>query len=478
MDFSTEALLKFDAGTIDQEELFDLLFAPEALYELFETKFKKGAAKGLDRFSGVQYSRFAVDEIIISSKKCLGNEFRFTPYLERLKNKGRAKAPRVIGIPTVRDRVFLAQLNRFLAAVFPSCVTRNVASGYIREISRDLKDSVTEDTWVCGTDIRSFYDDIPRKELIQVISKRVSCARVLKLIHRAMETPVVPSIARRSSHKDYKTTSGVPQGLAISNILAAIYMEDVDSAASRLPVSYYRYVDDVLIYGEKKSVSAAYEMILEQLNGKGLKLHPMGSDKTTLVPSASEFGYLGYIFKLPLITVRESTVERFLQSIAAKFTDFKLGKNSLIKKFDYLDEARVKDIFLLELNEKITGAVSENKRYGWISYFNQINDFQLIARMDVIISRMFERLPEFGRKPPPELKRLHKSYYEMKYRPQEGYVHNYDVIESRAHKLVFLVERGRIGPKEVLSDEEISKRYDSYRLRILKEMHADEGALY
>lgn len=478
MDFVEEALERFRGGKIGQGELFSVLFSPDILYEKYVERFKKSPAKGLDRMNGIQFYDRAVDSFVVSGRKIAEGSFRFTAYLERLKNKGRTKVPRVIGIPTIRDRVILSQLNTFLSAIFPQCVARNVASGYVREISRGLPSMAPSETWVCGTDIKSFYDDIDRLKLMIALSLRVDFSPALVLINHAICTPIVPAVSGRAARKQYMTKKGVPQGLAISNILAAIYVEDVDRAINSLPVSYFRYVDDILIYGGKDHVYDAYATVKDMMAERGLELHGVGSGKTSISTIDKEFGYLGYVFKLPVVTVRDVTVERFLQSMAAKFTDFRLGKNSLIKKFDYLDESRVKDIFLLELNEKITGAVSDGRRYGWISYFNQINDFQLLSRMDVIISRMFKRLPEFGRVAPPGLKKIHRSYYEMKYRPHGGYVHSYDIIEDRTQKLVFLVERGRIGPKETLTDDEISKRFDSYRARILKEMHADEGVIY
>lgn len=478
MDFSIDAVTKFSTGLIGQDELFQALFSPEVLYETYRERFLRSSAKGLDRLSGSQYEAMAADGLLSASAKCADGSYRFTPYLERLKNKGRSKNPRVIGIPTIRDRVILCQLNVFLAAVFPGCVARNVASGYVREISKDLESVSFDNTWVCGTDIQSFYDDIIREKLMEILSIRIVCKGVLNLVCRALLTPVVPTTSRRAERGQYKSKLGVPQGLAISNILAAIYVEDVDEAARKSPVTYYRYVDDVLIYGSEVDVKNAYQLVSDMLVEKGLRLHPVGSGKTSIAQVFKEFGYLGYIFNLPLVTVRDSTVERFIQSIAAKFTDFKLGKNSLIKKFDYLDDERVRDIFILELNEKITGAISEGKRYGWISYFNQINDFQLLARIDVIIRRMFMRLAEFDGRVPSQLKRLHRAYYEMKYRPEAGYVHNYDIIIDRTQKLMFLVERGRIGSKEVISDDEINRRYEAYRARVLKEMHADEGVVY
>ncbi len=225
-------------------------------------------------------------------------------------------------------------------------------------------------------------------------------------------------------------------------------------------------------------METAVRSLRARLAHRELKLHPFGKGKSYLQPAVERFGYLGYEFSLPVITVREATIERLLQSIAAMFSAYVHNKAIRLEKHKYLTEARLAEIFLLELNERITGAISEKKRYGWIAYFNQVTDLSLLHRIDATIARFFSRMPGFEHKPPPGLKRLARAYFEMKFEPGGGYVRNYDEIETRAEKLEFLIERGRIGPTEALTDDQINDRYEKYRHRVLSEMHSDEGVIY
>ena len=91
---------------------------------------------------------------------------------------------------------------------------------------------------------------------------------------------------------------------------------------------------------------------------------------------------------------------------------------------------------------------------------------------------MFVRLADFHGKAPDELKRLSRAYFEMKFNSNGGYVRNYDKIVTRAQKLKFLIERGRVGPTEALTDDQINSRYETYVQHILAAMHADEGVAY
>ncbi|MDB0534814.1 RNA-directed DNA polymerase, partial [Ralstonia solanacearum] len=309
-------------------------------------------------------------------------------------------------------------------------------------------------------------------------ARRIKCKSAIKLIGHAISTPTIPKNTHRSRHKEFRPKNGVPQGLAISNILASIYMQDVDEAMTGLGVTYYRYVDDVLIYGAEAAVQTAFRSLRSRLIPRGLSLHPVGSGKTHIEPLSMPFGYLGYTFHWPMISVRDATTERFLQSIVAKFSDYRHNKTRRLAKLKYLNEDRLKEIFLLELNERITGAISQKKRYGWIAYFNQISDLSLLHRLDGSIEGMFKRMPDFGHEAPSGLKKLRRAYFEMKFNPQGGYVRNYDKISNRIEMLAFLTERGRIDPEETLTDAEIKDRYEKYLHHILAAMHADEGVVY
>lgn len=457
--------------------LFEALFSPQELEKVFLAKFTTTTGKGIDRLNGFQFAGRAKAELTVASAKILDGTFRFTPYLEVLRPKSRDKKPRLIGIPTVRDRVVMYQLNQFLARLYPERVPRSVASTYVRALALDLEKRPLHTTWVCSTDIRTFYDDIQQPRLLTILRKRIAAEAAIKLIGHAIATPTVPKNTRRTRHKDY-ASNGVPQGLAISNILASIYMKDVDDAMAKAGVTYYRYVDDVLMYGEEAPVKAAFASLRGRLSRRGLKLHPVGSGKTHIEVLAKPFGYLGYTFSMPKISVRESTTERFLQTIAAKFSDYAHNKSKRLEKFKYLTEARLNDIFLHELNDRITGAISEKRRYGWIAYFSQITDLTLLHKLDDAVAKMFARLPEFGGKQPDGLKKLTRAFHEIKFKPLGGYVRNYDIIETAAQKLQFLMERGRIGDDETLNDTQIAERFDKYRKKNLATMHADEGTIY
>lgn len=463
-------------------KLLEALYCEESLKNIFIEKFTETKTKGIDRLNGFQLSKNLDEHISVINRKCMSGKYQFTPYAEVLRLKGRGKAPRVIGIPTVRDRIVLHQLKDILSYTFPENVPKTRANTVVHKISREIykieEEGNAPATQVFGCDIQSFYDEIDRDLLLKTIQKRIKSPKVLKLIKAAIDCPIVPRNFRHKKIEEYVTKKGIPQGLAISNILAAIYLSDFDDEIRKLSIHYYRYVDDILIFGDAANVKIAQTETESGLTALGLKTHPIDSGKSHLGLLAEEFGYLGYLFILPKITVRPTTVERFLQSIVGKFSDYTHNKNQRLERLKYLDENRLKEIFLSELNERITGALSENRRYGWISYFSEITDIELLKKLDRTIAGFFYRMNDFDKKPPVGLKKLTRAYYEMRYSPNRGYIHNYDILDDRTKKMQFLITRGRLDPSKTYSDTEITEIFESYRARNLADLEPDDGTMY
>jgi hypothetical protein len=91
---------------------------------------------------------------------------------------------------------------------------------------------------------------------------------------------------------------------------------------------------------------------------------------------------------------------------------------------------------------------------------------------------MFRRLEEFDNKPPSKLKSFARAFFEMKFRPEGGYVRNFDLFTTIAEKMRLLVERGRVAPDEALTDDQVDDRFERYLNRVLRVMQADEARIY
>lgn len=460
-------------------------FKIKSLKEIHNQKFKSTNTRGVDRISGRQFSKQTVSQLRVIKKKCLNGTYKFSPYLELLSTKGREKLPRVLSIPTIRDRIVLHTLKEILFKIFPECKPRKLANTYIHDINKFISEKSPNEVSIFRADIKTFYDSIDRNILFKKLKVKIKSCRILTLIERAIKTPTVPKNYHRKEINKYYNNKGIPQGLSISNILASIYLHELDSEMEKVDGVnvYYRYVDDILIFAKKKNIDEIEKIFREKVKALNIELN---EGKSYQKSGDEEFEYLGYRFILPKISIRSSTIEKYINSIVAKFTSYSHNKGKRLKKLKEINKElednqlvdKLKEIFIDELNEKITGAISEKRRYGWIFYFNAINDELILYKIDNIIKKLFYRLDDFDKLPPSNLKKVSKAFYKAKYNPTDGYIHNYNNYKTIKQKRNFLEQRGWLQPGKDYSEKEINELYEKLKNKNLSELDKDDAISY
>ena len=125
------------------------------------------------------------------------------------------------------------------------------------------------------------------------------------------------------------------------------------------------------------------------------------------------FTYLGYKFSDSKVGVRESSVlhlEKNLETIFSK-SQKDSGKD-------------LSALQLWKLNLRITGFVVGGNKYGWLFYFSQLDDLQLLSHLDWLIQRLFRR---YGYNNSNQVKRFRRTFYEIRYNLHHTrYVPNFD----------------------------------------------------
>jgi retron-type reverse transcriptase len=421
-----------------------MTFGIDSIKSAFEDKVSLTKIKGLDGITVEKFEPNKIKQFEIISKKLLNGIYKFTPYLELLKSKGRSKPPRVISLPTIRDRIVLFLLKDVLHKIFPECVNRELPNANVRKIKEFLHSSDCKMMMYHKIDLASFYDSIDHRILLDMLIDEGVTGHLLNLIRKSLKTPTVQKGSRNNSKERPLREKGVPQGLSVSNILAGVYLHRFDKLMMDASIKYFRYVDDILIFCETEKSNELLDLL--EYNLKSLCLS-VNSDKSASACGNIPFEFLGYSFQEGAVTVRRTSIERFLRRIAAVISSF---KNKI--KFDTKAEGRVgkgilKEVFLSDLNEKITGAISGNKRYGWIFYYLEITDITVLYEMDAVIHSMFNDVKKFGFAEDVHPKKMVKAYFEIKFNVNSPYIHNYDVYDTIPKKVKYLMDRGYIDPK-------------------------------
>lgn len=456
---------------MDFEEYFNV----EALRQLYLDRLSNSKAKGIDKINSSLFNSRLEEELNIISSKVISGKYIFSVYVEKLKLKGRNKLPRVISIPTLRDRIVLLTIKEILHDLFPASINKKLPNGYIREIKQYIGQN-EKDYHFLKLDIEKFYDNIDHKILIEMLESKINDRRLINLINLAVCTSTIPINTRLSDYHKFNTEIGVPQGLSISNILAQIYVSSLDQVIDKRKYFYRRYVDDIIILNDEPISNFRYNNIKKSLNDIKLSLNESKTEKGSLEEG---FVFLSYKILPNIISISDKNVEIFIRRIAAKFTWFKNGISNKNRRPNWLEnDDRFKEVFIEELNETITGIISSNKNYGWLFYFSEMNDESLLFKIDNIINRFFLSLDSFVNRPPNELKRISRAFRAIKHENNKNYLCNFDNYDTIRKKRNYLIFRGKIDSEVYYSDRDINNLFEIFKTKQIRNLEKDIGYKY
>ncbi len=224
--------------------------------------------------------------------------------VEILKNDGRI---RVLGIPTVSDRVAQAVTKLYLE---PKVEPKFHEDSYVYRPGKSALDAVGvarkrcwRKDWVIDLDIKGFFDNLDH----ELMMKAVRFHTDEKWIHLYVER-WLKALLQQKDGQLVKRDRGTPQGGVISPLLANIFMHhafDVWLERHFPYVKFERFADDSLVHcNSLKKAEDVLAAIKKRLQECGLELHP---EKTKIVYCKDvdrkesygheSFDFLGYTFR-------------------------------------------------------------------------------------------------------------------------------------------------------------------------------------
>jgi RNA-directed DNA polymerase len=174
---------------------------------------------------------------------------------------------RMLGIPTVLDRLIQQALLQVLQPIFDP--TFSDASFGFRP-GRSAHDAVRRarahiaagHRWVVDLDLEKFFDRVNHDVLMARVARRVKDRRVLLLIRRYLQAGMMEGGLMSPR------TEGTPQGGPLSPLLSNILLDDLDWELERRGHRFARYADDCNVYVQSRT---AGERVLTSLEGFLLK---------------------------------------------------------------------------------------------------------------------------------------------------------------------------------------------------------------
>ncbi|WP_456281197.1 reverse transcriptase/maturase family protein [Cupriavidus sp. JZ107] len=440
-------------------------FRASNLTTVFDNKIRDSGTIGIDRITPYLFQKNLKQELSLIRKRVISGTYKFTAYKQKLISKGAESPPRVLSIPTVRDRVTLRALAEMLAKVFPDAVPE-IPQTKIDRLSGALQSGVYSE--FVKIDLHRFYPSIPHDKLRLALRSRIRKQQILSLIEKAISTPTVSE--KKGGKGARSNSSGVPQGLAISNILAEILLLGFDKWMAAMPnVLYERYIDDILILCAPGQACILLKKVCNELEKIGLQPHPPGVDgsKTRCGNLIEEFDFLGYCCKNLRLGIRKQSVHKFESSLAGICTAY---RHKIVTAKSAPEAKRALDLCEWRLNLRMTGCIFENKRLGWVFYFSQITDTSQLRAVDKTVQQLMERFSLTSRI---KVKRALKTFYESQrsVKEQHRYIPNFDSMPTAEKRRVLALLSNRDISR--LSDTRVDELFKMHISKAVRELEQD-----
>ena len=214
----------------DKEHLLEVILSPKNLNDAYKCVVRNKGCGGGDKMSCEQllpWLRANKDTLI----KCLmDGSYRPNPVrrVEIPKDNGKK---RLLGIPTVVDRMVQQAINQVLTPIYEKQFSRN-SFGFrprrgCHDALRKAQSIVTDGyKYVVDLDLERFFDTVSHSKLIEVLSRTIKDGRVISLIHKYLRSGVmVNGLFVRSEE-------GTPQGGPLSPLLSNVSMSLTRSSSA------------------------------------------------------------------------------------------------------------------------------------------------------------------------------------------------------------------------------------------------------
>lgn len=276
----------------DKEHLLEIILSPLNLNKAYKAVARNNGSGGIDKMSCehlLPWLKSNKDELISSLQS---GTYRPNPVrrVEIPKDNGKK---RLLGIPTVVDRLVQQAINQVLTPIYERQFSQT-SYGFrpqrgCHDALRRAQKTVNEGyKYVVDLDLECFFDTVSHSKLIEILSRTIKDGRVISLIHKYLRNGVITGGLFEMD------TEGTPQGGPLSPLLSNIMLNEFDKELERRGLPFVRYADDAMIFCKsQRAAQRVMESITRFIEGK---LFLKVNREKTFVSYVRGVKFLGYSF--------------------------------------------------------------------------------------------------------------------------------------------------------------------------------------
>jgi group II intron reverse transcriptase/maturase len=255
----------------DEQRLFEHLCTTHWLEAGFRQVRKNKGSPGIDGVTIAEFESRLDEELGRLREELESWTYNPSPVRRVEIPKPGGKGIRLLGVPTVRDRVVHATLKLLLEPIFEPLFSEHSYGFRPGRNQRQAVEAAREivaggKPYVVDIDLSKFFDRIGHDRLIARVGQQIPDRRILRLIGRILRSGILANGLVTPS------TEGAVQGSPLSPLLSNIVLDELDKELERRGLAFCRFADDCNIFVRTPK---AAERVMASIGGyieKRLKL--------------------------------------------------------------------------------------------------------------------------------------------------------------------------------------------------------------
>lgn len=222
----------------DQNDLLEKMLEGNNLRLAFKRVKQNGGAPGVDKVTVEQLQAHLWERWDTVKEELQEGTYRPMP-VKRVEIPKPGGGVRLLGIPTVMDRLIQQALMQVMTPIFDPQFSphsygfrpRKRAHDAVKQAQSYIQEG---HRWVVNMDLEKFFDRVNHDNLMARIARKVSNKRVLKLIRAYLNAGVMVNGMKQEMGE------GTPQGGPLSPLLANILLDDLDKELTERGLHFVR----------------------------------------------------------------------------------------------------------------------------------------------------------------------------------------------------------------------------------------------
>jgi RNA-directed DNA polymerase len=324
---------------------------------------RNGGAPGVDGVTVDDFKAYCRERWARVREELLSDEYRPQPVRRVKIPKPGGRGTRVLGIPTVLDRMIQQAVLQVLQPIFDPTFSEG-SYGFRpgrsthQAVLRAREHMAAGHRWVVDLDLEDFFDRVNHDVVMARVARRVKDKRVLRLIGRYLRAGMMEGglVSPR--------TEGTPQGGPLSPLLSNILLDELDKELERRGHRFARYADDCNVYVKSEAAGERVMASLERFLEKRLRLKVNREKSKVRRPWKCKFlGYSVTVHREPKLKLAPESIKRLKEKLRAILRRGR-GRN------------------LVSVIEELRPVL-----LGWVAYFRLVEVKGIFEELDAWIRR-------------------------------------------------------------------------------------------